>query len=268
MHPVLFQAGPITIYTYGALVAAGVIFAIWLASHDARNFGLSPIRMWNLGIYGILVALLSSKLWLILSAWGYYSANPHEILSATTLQSGGTFYGGLIGGIIWTIAYAQAQRMPLLTTLDAASAPVAFGHAVGRLGCFAAGCCFGKPTSLPWAVTYTSEVAARISGTPLHVAVHPTQLYEAFAEFANFAILYAIGRRTQVPGRVVGAYLALYGIERGLIEFVRDDPGRTLLFHGAASLMQFVSVALLIAGAWLWLRHTRGPRTTQAAAAS
>jgi phosphatidylglycerol---prolipoprotein diacylglyceryl transferase len=267
MHPVLFQAGPITIYTYGALVAAGVIFAIWFASHDARNFGLSPIRMWNLGIYGILLALVSSKIWLILSASDYYFANPRELFSPATLQSGGTFYGGLIGGLIWTIAYARAQKMPLLTTLDAASAPVAFGHAVGRLGCFAAGCCFGKPTNLPWAVTYTSEIAARISGTPLHVAVHPTQLYEALAEFANFAILYAIGRRTRVPGHVVGAYLALYGVERGLIEFVRDDPGRTLLFHNAVSLMQFVSLALLIGGAALCLRGPRS-RVTQPAPAA
>jgi phosphatidylglycerol---prolipoprotein diacylglyceryl transferase len=244
-----------------------VIFAVWFASQDARNFGLSPVRMWNLGIYGILVALIASKIWLVLSSWDYYSANPRELFSPATLQSGGTFYGGLIGGLVWTIVYGRAQKMPLLTTLDAASAPVALGHAVGRLGCFAAGCCFGKPTTLPWAVTYTSEVAARISGTPLHVAVHPTQLYEAVAEFANFAILYWIGRRTRIPGHVVGAYLALYGIERGLVEFVRDDPGRTLLFDNRVSLMQFVSVALFIGGVFLWLQGSRS-RTNAARTAA
>jgi phosphatidylglycerol:prolipoprotein diacylglycerol transferase len=263
MHPILFQAGPITIYSYGALVAFGVIFAIWFASYDARQFGLAPIEVWNLGIYGILVALAASKLWLILSSWDHYSANPSEIFSAATLQSGGTFYGGLIGGIIWTIFYTRREKMPLFATLDAASAPVALGHAVGRLGCFAAGCCFGKPTSLPWGVSFTSEVAVRISGTPLHVAVHPTQLYEAAAEFANFAILYWMGRRSHISGHVVGAYLALYGVERGLVEFVRDDPGRTLLFHNAISLMQIVSVVLLIGGTWLWLR--RGVRAAQPA---
>jgi phosphatidylglycerol---prolipoprotein diacylglyceryl transferase len=266
MHPILFQAGPVTIYTYGALLAVGVIFAIWFASHDAPRFGLAPIRVWNLGIYGILLALLSSKLWLILSSWDYYVANPREILSAATLQSGGTFYGGLIGGIIWTIFYTRHEKMPLLTTLDAASAPVALGHAIGRVGCFAAGCCFGKPTSLPWAVTFTSEVAARISGTPLHVAVHPTQLYEAAAETANFAILYWIGRRSHVSGQVVGAYLAFYGMERGLLEFIRDDPGRTLLFRNAISLMQVVSIALLIGGMWLWFR-ARPRRAPQPASA-
>ena len=257
MHPVLFQIGSVTVYTYGVLVAIGVVVGVWLASQEASRAGLSPIRVWNLGIYGILVALIASKLWLILSSWDYYSENPREIFSAATLQSGGTFYGGLIGGILWTVFYTRREHMPLLPTLDVSAAPVALGHAIGRLGCFAAGCCYGKPASVPWAVTFTSAVATRISGTPLHVALHPTELYEAGAEFANFAILYWLGRRSHVPGQAVGIYLALYGLERGLIEFVRDDPGRTLLFHDTISLMQIVSVAMLMAGAWLWIRGLR-----------
>ena len=257
MHPVLYQLGSITIYTYGVLVAAGVVAGIWLASHDALRAGLSPVKVWNLGVYGIVAALVASKLWLVLSAWDYYAANPRELFSSATLQSGGTFYGGLLGGILWTIYYTRRERMPLLATLDVSAAPVALGHAIGRLGCFAAGCCFGKPTSLPWAVTFTSQVAARVSGTPLHVAVHPTELYEAAAEFANFAILWSLGRQSRASGQIFGAYLVLYGIERGLIEFVRDDPGRTLLFHNAVSLMQIVSVCMFIAGSWLWARAYR-----------
>jgi phosphatidylglycerol:prolipoprotein diacylglycerol transferase len=265
MHPILFQVGSFTVYSYGVLVATGVLLGVWLAAYDAPRTGLSPIKVWNLGIYGILVALATSKLWLIFSAWSYYAENPREIFSAATLQSGGTFYGGLLGGIVWTIFYTRREKMPLLPTLDVSSAPVALGHAIGRLGCFAAGCCFGKPTTLPWAVTFTSEVAARISGTPLNVPLHPTQLYEAGAEFLNFLLLYFAGCRWRFPGQVVGAYLMLYGVERGSLEFLRADPGRTPLFHNAVSLMQLVSVTMMCAGLFLW---SRGLRDVKAAAAS
>jgi phosphatidylglycerol:prolipoprotein diacylglycerol transferase len=264
VHPILFQGGPFTIYTYGILVATGVLIGVWIAAHDAPRVGLSPVKIWNLGIYGILVALVTSKLWLILSAWSYYSANPHEVFSTATLQSGGTFYGGLAGGILWTLYYTWHEKLPLLPTLDVCAAPLALGHAIGRVGCFMAGCCFGKPTSLPWGVTFTSEIAARISGTPLNVPLHPTQLYEAAAEFLNFLILFSIGRRWRFPGQVIGGYLILYGVERGLLEFLRDDPGRTLLFNNAVSLMQIVSAVMLVAGLFLWSRGLRDAKPAPA----
>jgi phosphatidylglycerol---prolipoprotein diacylglyceryl transferase len=257
VHPILFQFGSFTIYTYGVLVAAGVLTGVWLAAKDAPRVGLAPVKIWNLGIYGILFALVTSKLWLILSLWNYYAANPREIFSTATLQSGGTFFGGFLGGILWTAYYTRRENMPILPTLDVCSAPLALGHAIGRVGCFMAGCCFGKPTTLPWGVTFTSQVAARISGTPLNVPLHPTQLYEAAAEFLNFLFLYFVGRRWRAPGQLVGAYMILYGAERGLLEFLRDDPGRTPLFHGALSLMQLVSIALILAGLVLWSRGLR-----------
>jgi phosphatidylglycerol:prolipoprotein diacylglycerol transferase len=263
VHPVLFHLGSLTIYTYGVFVAAGVVLGIWFGSHQAARAGLSPVKVWNLGVYGILVAFATSKLWLVASAWSYYVADPRSLFSAATLQSGGTFYGGLLGGIAWVLIYTRWQKMPLLRTLDVAAAPVALGHAIGRVGCFMAGCCFGKPTSLPWGVTFTSDVAARISGTPLGIPLHPTQLYEAAAEFANFALLYLLGRRMRAPGRVVGVYLALYGVERGLLEFLRADPGRTPLFGGAASLMQLVSVAMIACGVWLWAQRSAALNSSQ-----
>jgi phosphatidylglycerol---prolipoprotein diacylglyceryl transferase len=137
-----------------------------------------------------------------------------------------------------------------------AAAPL--GHAIGRLGCFAAGCCYGKPTALPWAVTFHSEAAARISGTPLNVGLHPTQLYEAAAEFLNFLLLVWLGPKQRFSGQILGAYFILYGAERGVIEFFRGDPGRNLMFGGAVSLMQIVSVGLVFTGAALWWRGLRG----------
>ncbi|MGA2510203.1 MAG: prolipoprotein diacylglyceryl transferase [Candidatus Acidiferrales bacterium] len=258
MHPVLFQLGPVTVYTYGVLVAAGFLIGLWYAFRQAPRAGLDPNKIWNLGVYGILIALASSKVWLLVSAWDYYSANPREIFSMETFQSAGTFYGGILGGIVWVVLYAHFQKMPFLGILDLGAAPVALGHSIGRVGCFVAGCCYGKPTSLPWAVTFTSPVAARIAGTPLNVSLHPTQLYEAAAEFLNFLFLVWLGTKQRFTGQLVGTFFILYGIERGAIEFVRGDPGRTLMFHDTVSLMQIVSVALIITGALLWWRGLRG----------
>ena len=254
MHPILFQFGPVTIYTYGVLAATGFLAGLWLACRQAPRAGLDVNNVWNLGIYGILVALATSKIWLILSAWDYYSANPREIFSLQTFQSAGTFYGGVLGGLLWTVGYARVKKMPFLAVLDVCAAPVALGHAIGRLGCFAAGCCYGKPTPLSWGVTFTNPIAERISGTPLNVSLHPTQLYESAAEFLNFLFLVWLGSGRRFKGQLIGAYFMLYGVERGTIEFFRGDPGRTLMFHDRVSLMQIVSAGLVLVGAYLWLR--------------
>jgi phosphatidylglycerol:prolipoprotein diacylglycerol transferase len=257
MYPILAQAGPITIYTYGVLVAVGVIFGLVYARRLAARAGLPPRKIWNLGIYMIFGALIVSKLWLVFSDWTYYAGNPADIFGLTMFQSAGTFYGGLLGALLTIFLYARAQKLPLLPVLDISAASLPLTHAIGRLGCFAAGCCFGKPTALPWGVRFTDEAAARLAGTPLHTPLHPTQLYEAAAEFLNFLLLMWVGARQKFPGQILGAYFMLYGFERGIIELFRGDPGRTMMFHGAVSLMQIVSAALVLAGVILWIHGKR-----------
>jgi phosphatidylglycerol:prolipoprotein diacylglycerol transferase len=259
MHPILFQRGPITIYTYGVLVATGVLLALWYSRRQAPHFGLDPDRVWNVGIYGVLSGLIVAKLWLISLYAGYYWQHPREIFALSTLQSGGTFYGGVIGALAVLLIYNRFAKVPLLPLMDTFAVGLPLGHAIGRLGCFFAGCCYGKPTWLPWAVTFTNPTAAELVGTPLGVPLHPTQLYEAFAESVNFVLLYLLSRQRRLPGQIFGAYLMLYGAERGSIEFVRGDPDRTMMFHGAFSLMQVVSVVMLFAGAWLWFRGVKQP---------
>lgn len=270
MHPILAQSGAITIYTYGVLVTVGAILGLLYARRQAARAGLPPRAIWNLGIYTIFGALIISKIWLVLSAWHYYAANPGDIFSMATFQSAGTFYGGLLGAILTIVLYTRFQHLPLLPVLDIAAAALPLSHAIGRLGCFAAGCCFGKPTSLPWGVTFTDEAAERLSGTPLHTSLHPTQLYEAAAEFVNFLLLVwlASGVRRRIPGQILGAYFMLYGVERGVIEFFRGDPGRTMMFHDTVSLMQIVSVALIVIGVFLWRRGMHGSENSESAAAA
>ncbi|MGA7918696.1 MAG: prolipoprotein diacylglyceryl transferase [Candidatus Acidiferrales bacterium] len=258
MHPVLFKFGGIPIYTYGVLVAAGVLLSLWYGRRQAPRAGVDPDKLWNMGIYFVLVALIVAKIWLVLSSWEYYWANPRDILSVATFQSGGTFYGGVVGGVLAILLYTHFQKMPLLPTLDVVAAALPIGHAIGRLGCFFAGCCYGKPTTLPWGVTFTNPTAEQLAGTPLGVHLHPTQLYEASLEFLNFLLLMWLGKRQRFVGQIFGAYLMLYGTERGIIEFFRGDPGRTMMFHDAVSLMQLVSVALILTGAFLWWRGLNG----------
>jgi phosphatidylglycerol---prolipoprotein diacylglyceryl transferase len=258
VHPVLFQLGGITIYTYGVLVATGVLLGMWYARAQAPHSGVDPDKIWNMAIYTILIALVLAKVWLVISEWDYYSTHFREIFSLATFQSGGAFYGGIIGAIATILLYTYFQKMPILSVLDVSAGALPLGHAIGRLGCFAAGCCYGKPTTLPWAVTFTNPAAQQIAGTPLGVHLHPTQLYESAAEFLNFLFLVWLGKRQSFKGQILGTYFLLYGIERGTIEFFRGDPGRTMLFHDTVSLMQIVSVGLILTGSFIWFRGLRG----------
>ncbi len=268
MHPILFEVGRFTIYSYGVLVATGVLLGLWFARRQAPHAGLDPDRVWNLGIYVVLTALVVAKLWLVVIYWHYYMQHPREIFSYDLIQSGGTFFGGVLGAIALTIIYTRIAKIPLLALLDCYSAGLPLGHAIGRLGCFMAGCCYGKPTTVAWGVTFTNPAAAQLAGTPLGVPLHPTQLYEAGAEFINFLILVWLGKRQRFTGQILGTYFLLYGIERGTIEFFRGDPGRTMMFHDTVSLMQIVSLCLIVTGAFLWWRGLRGKGAPMASASA
>ncbi len=266
MHPVLFHIGRFTLYTYGLLVATGVLLGLWLARRQAPRARLDPDRVWNLGIYMVLAALGGAKLWLVLADWDYFAAHPREIFGFGTLLSGGVYYGGFLAALIVAVIYARRFGLRFLPLADVYAAPLALGHAIGRLGCFAAGCCYGKPTSLPWGVTFTSPYARDLVGTPLGIPLHPTQLYESAAELLIFAFLVILGRRQRpgkhAAGQIFAAYAIFYGVTRGTIEFFRGDPDRTPLAGGAFSLMQVVSVALILLGAWLLLRGRAAARAT------
>jgi phosphatidylglycerol:prolipoprotein diacylglycerol transferase len=260
MHPVLLRLGPVTIHTYGTLLAFGILLALWLAQRRAPAAGLDSDSVWNLGVYMVLSALMGAKVWLIFADWNYYRQNPGDIFSLSTLQAGGVWYGGLLTALAVLLTYAWRKGLSFMRLGDVYAAPLALGHGLGRLGCFSAGCCYGKPTTVPWSVVFTDPYAHQIVGTPLGVHLHPTELYEAATEFISLFILLRMGLAKRPPGQVFGVYIFLYGLARGTIEFFRGDPGRTPLFGGAVSLMQVVSVGLILFGAWLWLRP-RAPLT-------
>jgi phosphatidylglycerol:prolipoprotein diacylglycerol transferase len=268
MHPLLFHLGPIPIHTYGVLVAGAILLGLWLGKQQAARMGLDAERVWNAGIYMILGGLAGSKIWYILENHDYYFANPGQILSLNTFQAAGVFYGGFLAALATGVLYLRHSGLSYLALLDAYAAPVALGHGLGRLGCFSAGCCYGKPTMAAWGVTFTSDYASRITGVPLGVPLHPTQLYEAGAEFITFAFLLWLGRRQRFQGQLFAAYMIGYGFIRGINEVFRGDPGRTPLWGDSGTLMQVVSLGFVVLGVVVWLRNMRTPLTAPRVAGS
>ena len=241
MFPKLFELGPITVYTYGLLLAAAYLAGLQLALMRARRAGLDPNKVMDLGIWVIVAALVGAKGLLILIDFRYFVENPAEIFSL--VRSAGVFYGGLILAVAVGIWIIRKYRLPLWTTCDLFAPGIALGHVVGRLGCFFAGCCFGRETHVPWAVTFTNPLASQF-GTPLGVPLHPTQLYESGAELLILFGLLALERRGRpFPGRTFWSYMAVYAVSRFVIEIFRGDERGFLA--GGLSTSQFISLILL-----------------------
>ena len=240
MYPELFSIGPITIYSYGVLLAASYLLGLWLAMRRAKQWGLDPTRVLDLGIYIIIAALIGAKLLLLVVDLDQFSASPQDLLSLA--RSGGVFYGGLILAVVVAFWYIARHQLPFWTTCDVFAPGIALGHVTGRLGCLAAGCCYGKPTDVAWAITFTNPLAAANVGTPLGIPLHPTQIYEAGAELLILGLLLATERRGRAfAGRTFWAYMLLYAISRYVVEIYRGDP-RGEIFGISTS--QFISLVL------------------------
>ena len=245
MYPRLLELplpylGPITVYSYGVLLAAAYLVGLRLAMVRAKGRDLDGARVLDLGIYIIISALVGAKLLLLVTEFGTFRADPRELL--TLARSGGVFYGGLILAVGVALWYIRRVGLPLCTTCDVFAPGIALGHIVGRLGCLFAGCCYGRPANVPWAITFRDPFAAANVGTPLGIPLHPTQLYEAGAELLILlALLTAEPRGRRFAGRTFWLYMLLYAVSRFVIEFYRGDERGSV---GIFSTSQFISVLL------------------------
>jgi phosphatidylglycerol---prolipoprotein diacylglyceryl transferase len=211
-----------------------------------------------LAVYVALAGLIGAKLLMIAFDWPDI-----QIFSLATVQAAGVFQGGLILALVTAFFYIRHNKLPVLAVSDAFAPGVAIGHAIGRLGCFAAGCCWGKPTHLPWAVVFTHTDAT--TGVPLNIPLHPTQLYEAFGEFAICLILIWQLQRPHRNGQVIGAWAVLYGLVRFGVEFLRDHDSSNP-FGGPFVLEQWIALALAAAGVYLLVRPNQEYDMTRAGA--
>lgn len=230
----------------------GVLIGLWISVRNSERLGYDGEKSWNLGILVVLCGIVGAKILYIVNEWSYYSAHTREIFSVETLQAGGVFSGGLLAAFAAAAWYVWKNHMPPLGTCDAFAPGLALGHAIGRLGCFAAGCCYGKPTHHWWGVTFTNPIANQITGTPLNIPLEPTQLFEFAVELANFFLLMWLLRRRKFDGQIMGAFLFIYGVARFFLEYLRDDPGRGSVFGGAMSGTQLIAIGLVLAGSIIW----------------
>jgi phosphatidylglycerol:prolipoprotein diacylglycerol transferase len=252
VFPQIFHYGRFFLPTYGLLVSTGVLLGLWISVRNSERLGINGDKAWNLGILVVLCGIVGAKVLYVINDWPYFSAHPGEIFSIATLQAGGVFSGGLIAAFVAAVWYGWKNHLPALSTCDAFSPGLALGHSIGRIGCFAAGCCYGKPTHHFWGVTFTNPLAHEITGTPLNIPIEPTQLFESAVELANFLILMWLLKRRKFDGQIFGAFMFLYGVARFFLEFLRDDPGRGSVFGGAMSGTQLIAIGLVLAGGLIW----------------
>ena len=227
MYPELFRIGSFPINTYGVFLAIAFLCGILITAKLAERDGLPRERVYDLCLWMLLASLIGSKV-LMLFTEPEYRENPLGLLSLDFLRSGGVFYGGLIGAILAGYFLMKRYKLPFWKTADACAPGIAVGNFFGRQGCFAAGCCWGKPTSLPWGVQF-SELGHEITGVPIDQHLHPTQLYESFAMLLVFFFLLWLHKRKRFSGQVVLVYGLLYAVIRFAVEFVRDDPRGDIL---------------------------------------
>src|SRR3984893_6741879 len=227
MYPVLFRIGNFPINTYGVFLALAFLCAILITVKLAERDGLPRQKIYDLSLWMLLASLIGSKI-LMFFTEPEYRDHPLQLLSLDFLRSGGVFYGGLLGAVLTGYFLMRRYRLPWWKTADACAPGIAIGNFFGRQGCFAAGCCWGKPTNLPWGVKFT-ELGHEITGVPIDVKLHPTQLYESLAMLLAFIFLLWLHRRRRFSGEVILTYALFYSIVRFVIEFFRDDPRGDIL---------------------------------------
>jgi phosphatidylglycerol:prolipoprotein diacylglycerol transferase len=221
MYPVLVRIGPLTIHTYGFLVALGVGLGLWFLYFQSKKQGLDAPRIVDAGFYIILISLLGAKLILFVGNFSYYTDYPGELLSLA--RSGGVFQGGLVFGVIFALWYFRRRRIPTWKVADLVGPALALGHGFGRIGCFMAGCCYGRDCAMPLGVVFESQYAHDLTGLPLGKALYPVQLFESGLNFLNFLILYLILRRRTFDGQVFSFYIMNYSLIRFFTEYFRGD---------------------------------------------
>lgn len=240
MYPVLIKIGPLTIHTYGLLIAIGFFVALWIAVSQARKTGVPSEKIIDIGFYGLIFGIIGSRIFFIITNWPYYSEHPADMLKVW--EGGLVFYGGVFFAIPAVIWYIKRAKLVLWHIADIWAPSIAIGHAIGRLGCFCAGCCYGKPAEgVPWSVIFTNPDSLAITGVPLH----PAQLYEASAEFLNFLLLTMLRKHQSFNGQLFWLYVLNYSIIRSVVEIFRGDEIRGFLASGF-SISQGISVLMFI----------------------
>lgn len=238
MHPILFTIGKITVYSYGVMMALGIISALLMGLYRGKKRGFNADTITDISFYGILGGIVGAKLLYLITEAEDILKRPGDILNMLT--GGFVIYGAILGGIMSAFIYCRIKKIEFLKYLDLLVPSLALAQGIGRIGCLLAGCCYGKETSSSLGIIFKHSLYA-----PSDIKLYPTQIFSSIGDFLIVAILIFYSRQDRKEGRVAGLYMILYSIGRFFIEFLRGDPRGAV---GIFSTSQFICLFILIGG--------------------
>jgi phosphatidylglycerol:prolipoprotein diacylglycerol transferase len=248
VHKIAFELGPLTVTWYGVFVATGFLAGLWTASRRALRVQIHSETIMDLGPWLFLGAIAGARAVFVGTYWREEFAHGpfYEIFM---VQHGGlVYYGGLIGASLACIIYTRLKKLPLWRVADVLAPSVALGSFFGRWGCLMNGCCYGKPTTMPWGIQFPRDHETYPS------YVHPTEIYDALLNFGLYGMLAWMYRRRKFDGQIFGVYLICYAVLRSFVELFRGDYTPEHYWNGMTP-AQLASVGIAAAGALLlWLQ--------------
>jgi len=259
MYPILFRIGSFEVGTYGLMLALGFLAALWLAKRLAKQDGLPSDSMVDIALTVLIAGILGSKALMIIV--DLLSGEPFSrVFSLSTLRAGGAVHGGVIGAILAFFWRVRVLKLPFAKTLDSLATAMPLGQAIGRLGCIAAGCCFGTYCQMPWAITFHNHDAARF-GTPLDIPLHPAQLYFGLSNLIILVTLLIFRRFRKFSGQISSLYFMLEGAFRFVLETWRGDADRGFWLNLSwLSTGRVTGILLILFGAGLWIWTNRAAK--------
>jgi phosphatidylglycerol:prolipoprotein diacylglycerol transferase len=260
MLPQLFKIGPFTLYSFGLMVVLGFALGVYLAARLARERGLDGEAFVDGAVVILFAAIAGARLLFVMLNSREFAQ--HLLQIAALWQGGMSFHGGAVAGLLAGWLYIRHRKLPALAMADAAAPGIALGYAVGRIGCFLNGCCFGGPTTLPWGVHFSGP------GTEPGLHYHPTQIYATLINLGLTAALVWVYRREHKQGQVLALYIAAYSVYRFFIEALRKGYTAEVFAFGLTESQVFSIVCLVAAGGWwLWLQRRGRPAPLRTSAA-
>lgn len=245
MFPDIVKIGGVAIHTYGFLIAVGIICALYVAKKECERVGLAADKVIDILFWGIWAGIIGSRIFYVFYFPGEFVSNPLEIIKIW--KGGLVFHGGLLSAVPVVLYLLNKHKIPIIKTFDSVIIGVPLAHFFGRLGCFAAGCCYGKECDLPWSVVFTHPETI----APRNIPLHPVQLYESFLNATLFFALFFTRKKITREGMKLGIYLTGYGAIRFFVEFFRGDPRG---IYGDFSSAQWISVVFFAAGSAFMFR--------------
>lgn len=241
MKPVLISWGPITLHSWGTVVAIAFALSLYLMYRDAKRVGIEQSKILDFGLLALILALVGARLIYVLFDLKTYLSSPVQILY---LQQGGlSIHGALLGGLIAGIIFAKINKISFFELADLTAPFIILGQAIGRIGCFLAGICYGKVTTLPWAMQFVTVPGTR----------HPTQLYESALDFIIFVFLWSYRKKKRFEGQLFLIYIMAYSAARGIVESLRDD----MQLAGPVTFAQITGIILILGAGIIYLIKSR-----------